>query len=93
MWKLLVTLVVIKYNMLVLDNARFTPQRFYIKYRILEYFNQTLYLIGGIIPVLGPPRVLGPPKVLGPHRVLGSHRVLGFGSSQGPGSRFSGMCT
>ena len=60
MRKILVILVVIKYNMLVLENARFTPQKFEIKYRILEYFNQTLHLIGGIIRVLDPRRVLGP---------------------------------
>ena len=33
---------------LFLENARFTRQRF----QILEYLNQTLYLIGGIIRVL-----------------------------------------
>ena len=48
-----------------------------LEYRILEYFNQTLYLIGGIIRVLGPRRVLGPHGVLVPHRVLGPLRVLG----------------
>ena len=54
-----------------------------------EYFNQTLYLVGGIIQVLGPHRVLHPYRVLGRHRVLaplevldlhkvlGTHRVLG----------------
>ena len=109
------------------------PLRFQIKYRILEYFNQKLYLIGRIIQTLGPPRILGlpkalgphrvlcslrfldlhrvlglprvlgphrvlsPPRVLGPHMVLGPHRVLcpprvlGPGSSQDPGSRFSGI--
>ena len=89
--------------MLVLENARFTTQRFYIKYIILEYFNLTLHLIGGIIRVLGhhmvlgphmalgPPRVLSPRMVLGPHRVQGPHRVLGPEFSQGPGSRYSGM--
>ena len=57
---------------------------------ILKHFNQTLYLTGTIIRVLGPPRLLGPPRILGPDRVLGTRRVLGPGSSQGPGSRFSG---
>ena len=47
--------------------------------RILEYFNQTLDLIGGVIRVLDPPRVLGPPS------------VQGTGSSEGPGSCFSGV--
>ena len=77
MWKLLLILVVIKYNMLVFENARFTPQRFKIKYRILEYFNQTLHLIGGIMQGLGPHRILGPRRVLDPHRILGPPRVLG----------------
>ena len=76
--RLLVILVVIKCNMLVLDNARFTPQRFQIKYRVLEYCNQTLYLIGGIIRVLGPCRVVGPHKVLDPCWVLGSHKCWVF---------------
>ena len=39
MWKLLVMIVAIKYNMLILENARLNPQRFKIKYRILEYIN------------------------------------------------------
>ena len=66
-----------------LDHVRFTPHRFQMKYRILVYCNQTLYLIERIILVLGPqrvlrpPRVLGPQMVLGPHGTLGSHRVLG----------------
>ena len=68
---------------LFLDHVRFTPHRFQMKYRILVYCNQTLYLIERIILVLGPqrvlrpPRVLGPQMVLGPHGTLGSHRVLG----------------
>ena len=41
--------------------------------------------------VLGPHRALGPSRVLGPRRILGSCRVLCLGSSQGPGSGFSGM--
>ena len=40
---------------------------------------------------LGPHRVLGSSRVWGPPRVLDPHRVLGPWSSQGPGSRFSGM--
>ena len=79
----------------------FTPQRFYIKNRILEYFNQTLYLIERITRVLGPhktlglPRVLGPlkvlspPRVMSPPRVLGPPRALGPRSSQGMGSAFT----
>ena len=71
---------------------------------MLEYFNQTLYLIGRIIWILGPHRILGPSRVLGPHRFLGPHRVLGPhrflgphralvpGSSQGPGSRSLFVC-
>ena len=68
---------------LFLDHVRFTPHRFQMKYRILVYCNQTLYLIERIKLVLGPqrvlrpPRVLGPQMVLGPHGTLGSHRVLG----------------
>ena len=84
MWIFLVILAVIKYSMLVFTkNDRFTRQRFQIKYEILGYFNQTLYLIGRIMRVLGPhrvldpPRILCPPRVLGPHSVLGRHRVLG----------------
>ena len=42
------------------------PSEVLDKYRILEYFKQTLYLIGGTIRVLGPRRVLGRHKVLGP---------------------------
>ena len=82
MLKLLFVLDVIEYNRLVLENARFIPQRFQIKYRILDHFNQKLYLIGGVIWVLYIPRVLSP------HWVLGSRRVLGPGSSQDPWSRF-----
>ena len=41
-----------------------------------EHFNQTLYLTGRIIRVLGPPRVLGPRSVLSPPRVLGPRSVL-----------------
>ena len=65
------------------------------KYRILEYFNQALYLIEGIIRILCPRRVLGCHRVLGLYRVLGPHRVVdsyrafSLGSSQSPGPRFS----
>ena len=83
MWKLLVILAVIKYNMLVFGKW-FTPQRFQITYRILEHFQQILYLTGRIIRVWGPSRVLGPHKVLGPHRVLGPPRVLGTHRVLGP---------
>ena len=61
---------------LFLKNIRLTPQRFQTKYRILEHFDQTLYLTGRIIRVLGPPRVLGLRKVLSPAKVLGPPRVL-----------------
>ena len=37
---------------------------------MLECFNQTLSLIGGIIRVLGPRRFLGPQSILGSCRVL-----------------------
>ena len=53
-------------------------------------FNQTPYLIGKIIRVLGPLRVLdhsrvmGPPRVQGPHKVLGTHRVLSPHTVLGP---------
>ena len=61
----------------------------------------TLYRVLGPPGVLGLHRVLGPVRVLGPRRVLGPCRVLrprsflGPGSSQGPGSCYSGMpvCT
>ena len=85
MWKLLVILAVIKYNMLVFRKCQVLDKMW-----ILKHFNQTLYLTGTIIRVLGPPRLLGPPRILGRDRVLGTRRVLGPGSSQGPGSRFSG---
>ena len=87
MWIFLVILAVIKYSMLVFTkNDRFTRQRFQIKYEILGYFNQTLYLIGRIMRVLGPPRVLGPHSVLGRHRVLGPPKVLGRPRVLGPHS-------
>ena len=77
MWKLLVILAVIKYTIcLFLEYARFTPQRFYIKNRILEYSNQTLYLIERITRVLGPNKALGLPRVLGPLKVLSLPRVM-----------------
>ena len=69
---------------LFLDHVRFTPHRFQMKYRILVYCNQTLYLIERIILVLGPQRVLRPPRVLGPHWVLGPNRVLGPQMVLGP---------
>ena len=65
---------------MLLENARFQ-----IKCRILEHFNQALYLTGRTIQALGTPRVLGPrrgvldpPRVLSPHRILGPLRVLGL---------------
>ena len=97
MWKLLVILAVIKYNMLVFRKCQVLDKMW-----ILKHFNQTLYLTGTMIRVLGPPRLLGPWSVLGPSRVLGPHRLLGpprilgpdrvLGTRRvlGPGSRFSG---
>ena len=68
MWKLLVILDVIKHKILVLENVY--PSEVLDKYRNLDYFNQTLHLIGRIVPVLGPLRELGLHKILSPPRVL-----------------------
>ena len=93
MRKLLVILDVIKYYMLVFRKCQVLDK----KGRILEHFNQTLYLTGRIIQVLDPPRVLGPrrvpgpPRILDPPKVLGSPRVLGHHRVLDPGSCFSGM--
>ena len=78
MWKLLVILPVIKYSMLVFRKCQVYPSEILDKHRILEYFNQTLHLIGSIIWVLGPSKVLGFCRVLGPRRVLGFRRVQGL---------------
>ena len=103
MWKLLVILPVIKYSMLVFRKCQVYPSEILDKHRILEYFNQTLHLIGSIIwvlgpsrvlgfcRVLGPRRVLGPPRVPGPPRILDPHRGLGPHRVLVPGSHFSSM--
>ena len=94
MWKLLVILVFIKCNVLGLVSDKYRI-KVSDKYRILEYFNQALYLIEGIIRVLCPRRVLGCHRFLGlyrflgPHKVVDSYRAFSLGSSQSPGPRFS----
>ena len=87
MWKLIVILLVIRHDMLVLENARLTSQRLHI----LEYLNQPLYLLRGVIRVLVGSWILIGSWVLASYRVLGCHRVLDPGSFQGPRFCFSGM--
>ena len=80
MWKFLVILAVIKYSMLVFRKCQVYPQRFQIKYRILEHFNQTLYLIEKIIQVLvllGSWVLIGSWVFVGLWVLIGSRILLG----------------